>query len=181
MGKFTNWECFFTSSLIRFSSRYSCWSSLRWSTILVPRVRSALASGVTVNEPPAEDSQMYWSSSLCLECGDPVGHEESRVETDTELANHGHVGTGLDGLHERLGARLGDGSEVVHHIGLGHADARVGNGERVVALVSCDVDEEVLLGLELGGIGQALVANLVEGIGGVGDQLTKEDLLVRVE
>ena len=40
---------------------------------------------------------------------------------------------------------------------------------------------EVGLGVQNGRVGEGLVTDLVEGIGGVGDQLTKEDLLVRVE
>jgi len=43
------------------------------------------------------------------------------------------------------------------------------------------VDEEVLLGLEELRVGKALVTDLVESVGGVGDKLAEEDLLVRVE
>merc|ERR1719487_842816 len=61
-----------------------------------------------------------------------VGNEVRRVETDAELANHVDVGAGLHGLHERLGARLRNRAEVGDHLGLGHANARVDDGERVV-------------------------------------------------
>ena len=55
-------------TLTFFSSMYSAWSSLRWSTILVPRPRgSPVVSVRMVKEPPAELSQTYCSSSLCLE------------------------------------------------------------------------------------------------------------------
>jgi len=64
---------------------------------------------------------------------------------------------------------------------LGHTDAGVDEGESVVALVTRDVDEEVLLGLEELRVGEALVADLVERVTRVGDELTEEDLLVRVE
>ena len=64
---------------------------------------------------------------------------------------------------------------------LGHANARVGEGQGVVALVRGDVDEEVLLALEQLGVGQTLMADLVQSIGRVGDKLAKEDLFVRVE
>jgi len=43
------------------------------------------------------------------------------------------------------------------------------------------VDEEVFLSLELGRVGETLVTDLVERIGRVGNQLAKENLLVRVE
>merc|ERR1712144_35984 len=96
--------------------------------------------------------------------GHLIGDKEGGVETYTELPNHGHISTSLDSLHECLGAGLGDGTEVVHHIGLGHANAGVDEGQRVVALVGLDVDEEVLLRLELGSVGETLVADLVERI-----------------
>merc|ERR1712100_686221 len=41
--------------------------------------------------------------------GDGVRDEECRVETDAKLADHRDVGAGLHGLHEGLGAGLGDG------------------------------------------------------------------------
>merc|ERR1719247_484274 len=113
--------------------------------------------------------------------GDGVSDEEGRVETDTELTNHGDISASLDGLHEGLGAGLGDGSKVVDRVRLGHTDTGVGKGEGVVRFVASDVDEEVLLGLEELRVGKALVTDLVESIGGVGDELTKEDLLVRIE
>ena len=80
-----------------------------------------------------------------------------------------------------LGARLGDGTKVVDHVGLGHADTGVADGERLVLLVGRDADVELLLGLERRRVSQRLVADLVERIRAVGDDLAKEDLLVRVE
>ena len=41
-----------------------------------------------------------------------------------------------------------------------------------------DADVEVLLGVELAGVGKGGVTDLIEGIGAVGDKFTKEDLLV---
>ena len=51
-----------------FSSKYSNWSSFNTIVIDVPLVNlnSGFSSCVIVNEPPAEDSQVYCSSSLCL-------------------------------------------------------------------------------------------------------------------
>ena len=80
-----------------------------------------------------------------------------------------------------LGTRLGDGTEVVDHVGLGHADTGVADGEDLVLLVRGEADVEVLARVEDRRVGQRLVADLVEGIGGVRDELTEEDLLVRVE
>ena len=114
--------------------------------------------------------------------GDLVGDEVGGVETDTELTDHRDIGgTGLESLHEGLGAGVGDGTEVVDEVGLGHTDTGIADGEGLVGLIGDDLDVEVLAGVELGGVGEGLVTDLVEGIGGVGNQLTKEDLLVLVE
>lgn len=37
------------------------------------------------------------------------------------------------------------------------------------------------MGVQLGGVREGLIADLVKGIGGVGDQLTQENLLVGVD
>ena len=80
-----------------------------------------------------------------------------------------------------LGAGLGDGTEDVDHVGLGHADTGVADEECFVLLVGRDADVELLLSLERRRVSQRLVADLVERIRAVGDDLAKEDLLVRVE
>ena len=62
-----NPECFFTISLIFFSSRYSTWSSLRNRRSSVPRLRGWLTVlSVIVKVSAAADSQIYRSSSLCF-------------------------------------------------------------------------------------------------------------------
>ena len=57
----------------------------------------------------------------------------------------------------------------------------VNEGQGLLILVRDDLDAEILPTIELRGIGQGLVPDLVQGVRRVGDQLTKEDLLVRVE
>jgi hypothetical protein len=110
-----------------------------------------------------------------------VGDEVGRVEPHAELTNHGDVSAGGKCLHEGLGPRLGDGSEVIHEIGLGHTDTAILDGEGVVGLVGDELDLELGLAVEDGGVGEGLVADFIEGIGGVGDEFAKEDFLVGVE
>ena len=86
-----------------------------------------------------------------------------------------------NGKKTNLSSRLGDGTKVVDKIGLGHTDTRVDDGENLVLLVGDDPDAELLSGIEDGGIGKGGIADLVNGIRGVGNQFTKEDLLVAVE
>lgn len=80
-----------------------------------------------------------------------------------------------------LGTGLGDGTQVVDEVGFGHTDTGITNGEDLVLLVGDDADEEFLASIKSGGVGQGCITDFVEGIGAVGNQLSKEDLLVGVE
>lgn len=80
-----------------------------------------------------------------------------------------------------LGTGLGDRTEVVDHVGLGHTDTRIDDSENLVLLVGDDTNVQVLAGVEDRRVSEGRVADLVEGIGGVRDKFPKEDLLVRVE
>jgi hypothetical protein len=95
---------------------------------------------------------------------DALSNQVGRVETDTELTDHGNIGTSAEGLHESLGSGLGDGSEVVDQIGLGHTDTGITDAQDVVLAIRGDANVELLLRVELGGVGEGLVADLVEGI-----------------
>lgn len=110
-----------------------------------------------------------------------LGNEVRGVETNTELTNHADVGTRRQGLHERLGSGLGDCSKVVDEVGLGHTDTSIPDSEGALLLVRGDSDVQVLLGVELGRVGEGGISDLVKGIRRVGDELSQEDLLVGVE
>mgnify|MGYP006900019992 CR=1 FL=1 len=64
---------------------------------------------------------------------------------------------------------------------LGHTDTGIADGQGLLLLVGDDVDAEVLARVELGRVREGLIADLVEGVGGVGDELSQEDLLVGVD
>ena len=109
------------------------------------------------------------------------------VEADAELADEVGVLLGVAGelREEVLRAGAGDGAEVRDEVFLVHADAGVGDGEGLVRLrrargrcagVDAIADERLV-----GVVGEGQVAQLVERVGGVGDQLAQEDLGVRVE
>mmetsp|Transcript_11498 Transcript_11498/g.32255 ORF Transcript_11498/g.32255 Transcript_11498/m.32255 type:complete len:727 (+) Transcript_11498:2001-4181(+) len=110
-----------------------------------------------------------------------VGHQICGVETNSELADHRDVGASGEGLHEVLRAGAGDGSQVVDQVGLGHSDTRVNDGEGFGRLVRHDVDVELWVGFQDALVREGLVADLVQRITRVGDQLPEENLLVRVE
>ena len=79
-----------------------------------------------------------------------------------------------------LCAGLGDGTEVVDQICLGHAQTCVGNGESLVGHVGSDGDLQVGVGVQDRMVRQGQVSYLVQGVRGVGYELAKEDVLVRV-
>ncbi|KAH9406795.1 hypothetical protein TYRP_013057 [Tyrophagus putrescentiae] len=113
----------------------------------------------------------------CHLLGDQVG----RVEADAKLANGADVCASFQRLEEGARSGAGDRAQAVDQIGLGHADARVEDGEGARLAVGGDANEELGDGGQDRGVSQRLVANLVEGVAGVADQLAQKDLLVRVE
>jgi hypothetical protein len=76
---------------------------------------------------------------------------------------------------------LGNGTKVIDHISLGHADATIAKGEDLIFLVWGYANEELLLGLENGGISEGGVANLVKSIRTIRNEFTEEDFFVGVE
>ena len=76
---------------------------------------------------------------------------------------------------------LGNGTEVVDHVGLGHADAAVADGENLIIFVRNYTNEEVLLVFEDRRVREGGVANFVQRVGAIGDDFTEENLFVRVE
>ena len=94
----------------------------------------------------------------------PLRHQVGGVETHAELTDHRDVCSSLQGLHEGLGARLGDGSQVVDKVGLGHADAGVDQGEGASAQVGSNFNLQLLAGLKSGGVRQAFISDFVQGL-----------------
>ena len=97
------------------------------------------------------DNIIYNKDSMkkieCLNHPNLVRDQVGAVEADAELANHTDVSSSCHCLHERLGPGLCNGSEVVDQLILGHANARVLDGQGRVGLVRNNLDEEVGLGL----------------------------------
>jgi hypothetical protein len=91
--------------------------------------------------------------------GDKVG----RIEADTELANHGNISAGAERFHKALRRcvrmtsqtiivgrlylrpRLGNGTEVIDHVSLGHTDTTVTEAEHLVFFVRDYTNEKLLL------------------------------------
>ena len=75
----------------------------------------------------------------------------------------------------------GDGAQVRDQILLVHADAGVGDGEGLLLLVEFQIDAGIEGKRLVGLVGEGQVAELVERVGGVGDELAQEDLRMRIE
>ncbi|GIX63105.1 uncharacterized protein BcabD6B2_25400 [Babesia caballi] len=112
---------------------------------------------------------------------DAVGDEEDRVESDTELPDEVCVVFALgDGVNEVCRSRLGDSPQVVNQLVLGHTHTGIDNRERALGGRGPDPDRQLVSAV------CAVFAEfenfvLFERIGGVGNKLPEEDLLVRVQ
>merc|ERR1719284_190629 len=71
---------------------------------------------------------------------DLVSHKIGGVESNAKLTNHGNISSSREGLHECFGSGLGDGSKVVDHVSLGHADTRVNEGESLGVNIRDNLD-----------------------------------------
>ena len=91
-------------------------------------------------------------------------HQVGGVETDTELSNHGDVSSSLQSLHKGLGARLGDGAQVVDEVGLGHADASVYECDGALGFVGNDVNLEVFPRVQFGGVCETFIADFIQSL-----------------
>ena len=113
---------------------------------------------------------------------DFLRHHKRRIEAYAELTDDVDIVLLL--LHlllEFVGAGGGDGAEVVFQIVLVHADAVVGDGQRARVLVGFDLDLKIRARHAELVVGQRDKAELVDRVAGVGDDLTQENLLVRVD
>ena len=114
--------------------------------------------------------------------GNLVGDHEGGVEAHAELAdNVGVLGVVAQLLLELIGAGGGDDSQVVLQVRLVHADSVVGDGEGPGVLVHGDLNFEIPPVHAHGAVGEGLIAELVAGVAGVGDDLPEEDFLVGVD
>jgi hypothetical protein len=114
-----------------------------------------------------------------------VRHHEAGVEADAELADE-PLGTarvlGLPQLLQEGGRTgVGDGADELSDLVVRHPDAVVPHREGPGLLVDVDLDVQVgHIGVERV-VPQLLQAQLVQRVGGVGDELPQEDILVRVD
>ena len=113
-----------------------------------------------------------------------VGDEPRGVEAHAELADEVHVARRalrLRGFEELARPRVRDGAEVLDELVVGHAHARVFDGDGLRVLVGRDADLEGVVVAREVGVGERAELQLVERIGRVRHELAEEHLLVAVE
>ena len=191
MGKAMWLEYFLTISCRRQELAYCAPSSLKWMRTVVPAVERALVAdglfdleaGLAVGGP----LEGLVFAGLAGEDLDLVGDHEDGVEADAELSDEVGVFPGVAGElgEEVLGAGAGDGAEVRDEVFLVHADAGVGDGEGLVGFVELEVDARRVDAVAderfVPVVDEGEVTELVERVGGVGDELAEEDLRVGVQ
>jgi hypothetical protein len=113
--------------------------------------------------------------------GDRVSNQVSGVESDTELTDHTDISASLEGFHESFGSGLGNGTQVVDQVGLGHTDTGVSEDQLFLFFVWDDIYSHIFHVLEGVWVCQRLVSDFVQSIGGVGDQFSEKDFFVGVK
>lgn len=114
---------------------------------------------------------------------DPLGHDERRIEAHAELADQAGITGAIAGelAEEFARAGTGDGAQVADGLVAVHAHAVVADADRPGLAVGFDPDAQIAVAGIEGIVVQRLEAQLVAGIGCVGNQLAQEDVAVAVE
>ena len=119
--------------------------------------------------------------------GDAVRHDVTRIKAHAELTNQSALVFGVGFLvatelaHELACAALGNGAQMGDGFFLAHANAVVGNGQRLGVFVKAHADFELGIAFKQGIVVQAFITQFVAGVRGVGHQLTQEDFFVRIQ
>ena len=114
-------------------------------------------------------------------------HHEGRVEAYAELANHFLVSQLrivllclLQLLKKGLGAGLGNSTDILYYLVLGHANTVIGNSQGMAFLVRHQENLIVLVALQNIPILQGLKMQLVNSIRRIGNQLTEKNLVIGI-
>ena len=111
-----------------------------------------------------------------------IADHEGRIKAHAELADDvGILGVVAHFLLEAIGAGGGDDAQIVLQILLIHTDAVIRHGDGAGILVGAQLDLEIFPGHLHAVVRQRLIAQLVAGVAGVGNDLPEEDLLMGVD
>ena len=140
-----------------------------------------------VNEPLPSDDHRQASSVPARRVSTTTSSAtmKRRVKADAELADEGRrflarvIGGEL--VQKCLGAGTGDGAKALGQVFAGHADAVVGEGQRLGVRIDRYLDRERRAVLDQLRLGDRLVSQFLAGVGGVGDELADENLAVGID
>merc|ERR1712113_1122843 len=100
-----------------------------------------------------------------------VSHQEGRVEADAKLSNEIGISTLSHSLQEVCGTRLGNSSQVVDKVRLGHPNARIHDGDGLCISVMLDLHLQIFGVSEESLVLDAVETCLLQCICSVGDKL----------
>ena len=112
--------------------------------------------------------------------GQLIGHHKGGVEAHAELTDDINVLV-LVVLLEIQRTGVCDGAQILLQLFLGHTDAVILHGQDAVFLIAGDEDAEIALVHAHGGVGQALIVQLINGVRSIGNQLPQEDLFIGID
>ena len=116
--------------------------------------------------------------------GDFVGHHERGLKTHTELTNQLSVDRAViffELAYKIHRAGRGYGTNLAHQVIAAHTDPCIGQNQGVGVLVKLDIDTPLCVGVYHIAIRKHAEADLVQRIGRIGNQFSKEYFLVGIE
>ena len=124
-------------------------------------------------------------AELAGDHGHLIGDHERGVKAHAELSDDGEILIlCLFAVHFALeleGTALGDDAEVVLRFRHGHADAVIAHGDGTGILVQDDVDPEIVTVQTHRIVREGQIAELIDCVGCVGNNLAQENLFIRVD
>ena len=146
------------------------------------RVPVDLRDGVAVR-PGARPAHALLFAVAAGEHGDLVRDHERGVEADAELTDDGQI-LGLRLVHlalEAEGAAAGDDAKIVFGLLQTHADTVVAHGDGAGLFVHQHVDAKIRPVQPDALVGQRQIAELVDRVGRVGEDLTQKDFVIGID
>ena len=109
-----------------------------------------------------------------------IGHHKGGVEAHAELTDDINVLV-LVVLLEIQRTGVCDSAQILLQLFLGHTNAVILHGQDAVFLIAGDENTEIALVHAHGGVGQALIIQLINGVRSIGDQFPQEDLFIGID
>ena len=115
-----------------------------------------------------------------------ISYHEGRIKADTELADEVFVRRiavlgFLQFFQKGFRPRFGNGPQILHQVFFIHAQAIIGNSQRVGIGIGCQVDFKSRIPFQDVAVGQRFIMKLIDCIGCVGYEFTQENFMIRID